>query len=746
LLPLSQRHPVATIGREPRGKKDRDKDDGDGGDGGGFTGGGADAEDMRSIKRHADETFDHKPNELYVAVNGYTLGSQRINSKRNDLTLDVNVTEPIDFIEVFSEQQVRLLFACVEDPPAGPIKQPVSIALSDGRRLEATLKFRSPWPTLHVVYSDPQFTEVDEAFIASYQQHPDAPLPMAPVSTPVRAAGVSLIEVPQHALAAITNSARKLVAPRFWLRPATVTAIFALLLISAVVWLSRSVMTPALTVASLLQRSATAEEAAAAQTDTVLHRTINFEEKSATGGLIARRKIEVWQSAERGITARRLYDERGQLIAGDWRRSDGVQTLYHHGTQPQLQIRNPESAIRSFDNAWQLSPSAKEFALLIAESESKIQQTPAGYVISYERHGTTNDGLVQATLTLSRADLHATEQTLLIQQGTELREYSFVEATFERHRPATVAPSVFEPEPVLLGTDTGTRRNGDAENIAAAPSVPVSASPVVATAALEIEVLRLLNQVGADTGEQISVRRTPAGLLQVDAVVDTEARKREILRALEPVRYSPAMRIEVETVGERVAREIKSRPSSGAVTVERIEPASNSIPLEPELQRYFAARGVASNKIDEEVQRFSRQALSHSSQALQHAGALRSLAARFSPEELRTLDPESRARWLALINQHAQSLKQNSSALRLELRAIVAAPAADSTDVSNISNDAELLQAVNRLFAMCSANDATVRSALSLSNDSSKAAAVKGAQFWRSLANVEALATKISKQ
>src|SRR5260370_502795 len=134
------------------------------------------------------------------------------------------------------------------------------------------------------------------------------------------------------------------------------------------------------------------------------------------GELIARRKIDVWQSAERGITARRLFDEKGQLIAGDWRRSDGVQTLHHHGAQPLLQLTREkrESAPLTFETAWQLSPSAKEFSSVIGRAaQARVEENSESYVISYARpsnpDGSEPDGLVKATLVLSRADLYATE-------------------------------------------------------------------------------------------------------------------------------------------------------------------------------------------------------------------------------------------------------------------------------------------------------------------------------------------------
>src|SRR5262249_9152526 len=152
-------------------------------------------------------------------------------------------------------------------------------------------------------------------------------------------------------------------------------------------------------------------EAIAAHTDQVLHRTINLEEKSSVGVLLARRKIEVWQSAEKGITARRLYDEQGRLIAGDWRRSDGVQMLYHHRSASKLQTPNTQSAVRNFDDVWQVDPSARAFSSLIANTvQPRVEERENVYVISANSTDTGAASAVKSvTLVLSRPDLHAIE-------------------------------------------------------------------------------------------------------------------------------------------------------------------------------------------------------------------------------------------------------------------------------------------------------------------------------------------------
>src|SRR5262249_39641760 len=146
---------------------------------------------------------------------------------------------------------------------------------------------------------------------------------------------------------------------------------------------------------------------------------------------------EVWQSADRGLMARRLYDEQGKLIAGDWRKQDGTQTLYHHGGQPRLQIRragspdgqpgsgaSSQSAIRNVDDAWLLSPSANDFHSLVDTGRANVEDRGDFYIISAQSAdlaqraepgaGSQEPGIIKATLTLSKADLHATELTLVV--------------------------------------------------------------------------------------------------------------------------------------------------------------------------------------------------------------------------------------------------------------------------------------------------------------------------------------------
>src|SRR5256884_3741711 len=144
---LDERFPTDTLGTDTRGRGGDD-----GGDDGSATGGSSDNE-RQKCRKAAREVYEHKPSELCISVNGYLMAAQKVGSELNEQSVRISIAESIDFVEVFSEQEMRLLFLSVEDKATNIRK--ASVALSDDRTLEATLNFDSPWPSLQVIYSDP---------------------------------------------------------------------------------------------------------------------------------------------------------------------------------------------------------------------------------------------------------------------------------------------------------------------------------------------------------------------------------------------------------------------------------------------------------------------------------------------------------------------------------------------------------------------------------------------------------------
>jgi RNA polymerase sigma factor (sigma-70 family) len=327
----------------------------------------------------------------------------------------------------------------------------------------------------------------------------------------------------------------------------------------------------------------------------------------------------------------------------------------------------------------------------------------------------------------------------------------FERATTPAHQAAPRRPAVERP-PTVAASVAPTPAGGIAEPaptaLTAAPTAAPPAVPVIATAELEVEALRLLGAVQADLGDQLSVRRVAQGPLLIEGVIETPERKAELLAALAPLGNHPAVRIKLQTVAEALKQ--NSRPSASpsgapnAAVVEKSEAASNVIAADAELRRYLTARGVPTSQLDDEARRFAARTLGESRRALQLAGAIKNLASRFTAAELQALDPAARGEWRALVRRRAQSLQAHAAELRRMLAPVFAAAPAEADEVTPINSDADLARAAERLFALCTNNDRVVRAAFTISPDAARAAAIKSPPFWQSLRGVETLAARIA--
>ncbi len=275
--------------------------------------------------------------------------------------------------------------------------------------------------------------------------------------------------------------------------------------------------------------------------------------------------------------------------------------------------------------------------------------------------------------------------------------------------------------------------------------LPLS-SPVVAataTAELEIEALRLLQQAKADTHEQIEVRRTANGKLRIEGILETDARKAELLQALSSLRTNPAVEIQLQTVAE-AARKLRASPAAPIVAIEREEVTVTKLPLDAELRRYFAARGVAVEQVDNEIERLAAATLQRSRQMARHAGALRQLAGRFSVAQLQTLDAAARGAWLSLLQSHARGLRDETLQLRASLASVLPNSSASINENSSINNNEELRRACERVAQLCADSDRIVRAAFTVSANAAPAAAIGTTSFFTNLHRIEHLAEAIN--
>ena len=757
-------------------------------DGGGASGGGS-GDLTKKFGKRLREIHEHKPQELRISVNGFLVSSLTVSSDLSEVNFNLNPDDPIEFVEVCSEQGVQLLFFTVD--PVGPeSEQWAWIELSEGRFLEASFH-NEDGPSLRVIYKDPLPEEAFSAGETSNANALSSPLFVVPEVKPahvrastqrgnfgLRAWTTWLMGLFRRRLVAEENLAPSNDAlgqslhdgfsessfltlmgqstnrKQPWGRFSLLVVLASAALIGGFLFFKVS-LSPALTATTLLESASVAEQAKQQIPDKVRHRSIRLEERrSAEGAIVAQRRVEIWENRVSGNRAQRLYDDSNRLIAAAWEKPDGSRIVYQHGSKPQSQpkLATPDNLLFNLEDVWQLDPSPQTFRALIAEpSSAEVEERSTTYIITYEKIRSVGASrLLKATLTLTKSDLHPIEQTLLVQRGNESREYRFGEAS-EELLPGKAA--AFEIEPELVGGAREPGRPGDWAlrdlTTSRVPPTPSTSTPPAASAELEVDVAYLLNQAKADRNEQVALTRSAGGsprvegsgggILRVEGVVDTQQRKEEFLRALAPVSNNPAVVIDIRTVAEATAR----RTATGPVTVQETEETGDTVAADEELRAYFTKHPAGPT--DEAIRSYSSRVVNRAYSALFHAIELKKLIGRFANVDMRTVAPDARAKWLSMLRQHASAFARENALLRQEIQPIfgsgLALPAAEEF---SIQSDADLARAVERLHKLALSNNDAIRSAFLISSHSS-AVAIKSAAFWRSLHRVENMAKAITE-
>lgn len=741
--------------------------------GGGASGGGS-GDLTRKFAHRLRETHEHKPHELRISVNGTLVGSLKVSSDVSELNLNLPSDDAIEFVEVTSEQNLQLLFFSI-DPAASQREQWAWIELSEGRSLEACFESENG---LHVVYKDllPAESYITGEILTSSAL--SSPLTVVPAvneseqskfrsvfarlfNTLKKTAGrpVNAVESADSSLTEQRIPFSNLLSQSDARRRSPRQLGFLIVIVSALViggfLFFKSRLSAEMTAAVLLEKATVAENINTNAANVIDHRVITLEERrSAEGAMVARYKVEIWTNRTNGERAQRLFDESGQLIAAAWQKSDGSRTLYHHGSKPQAQpaLTSPDMLLLNLENIWQLEPAANIFAKLIAEANAAaVEERSTTYVLSFDRGRSIGASkLIKATLTLSKSNLHAIEQTLLIQRGDDLREYRFGEAGFGSSN--TVDPTVFQIEPELTG---GTGKHGSSGDWAIRdlttsriPPTPSTSAPPSASAELEVDVAYLLNQVKADRNEQVTLTRSAggslrdegSGILRVEGVVDTQQRKEEFLRALAPVSNNPLVKIEIRTVADTTLR----RPTGGSISIQPLEETANTVAADGDLRRYFT-RLNSSGPTDELIRNYSSRVVSRGYRALFNAIELKKLVGRFAKVDMRTVAPDARNKWLAMLHGYADAYERESTSLDQDLEPVFFSNGSISgTEDVLIQSDADLARAVARLHQLALFINEAVNSAFTISAHSS-AETIKSSQFRRALINGQILAKRIGQ-
>jgi hypothetical protein len=701
------------------------------------------------LKRQVREIREHKPSELRIVVNGALLSSLRVSAELNELDLSVLAGDPVEFIEVLSEQDRQLLFLST-DYAAQEIEHWAQVDLSDGRTLEVRLQHQDG-PRLHVVYNDPGAEQV------LIEEQLSSSLTVAPqrrrwrIRELLRNPFKRREDVEESGSSSRASTTLGLLSQsgdvhrtRLWLSPVWLTVLFTTVVAGAFLLYKASLETTP-TAAVLLGRALVAETDRTRTPDRVVHRTINLEiRRSSEGAVVSRQTIESWERCGNRKRLQRLYDENGRLLAASSQDADGVRTVYrHHAAASQPGGVNSESLLLDLEDVWQLTPSVQDFNNLIGEpNTAALQPRATSYIVTFDKERAIGASrLVQAVLTLSKADLHPVEQTLVVQRGEEWREYKFVEKTYELVPAKDVSPAVFEIEPELLGKGTNVTAGEIGLRTTSAGLPSPASTTAVASTELEVDVAYLLNLAKGGRNEQVALTRSASGSLRVEGVVDSAERREEFLRTLRPVSGNPAVTVVIRTVAE--AGEAPTR--KGGQSFREVDDTARAIALDEELRDYFAKRAATSEQVDELIRTYSARVVSHGYRALFQAVELKRLVERFSRVDMRTLAPDARTKWLQMIREHALAFEQETDALRMQLQPVFFSEIPlNKSEASPVNSDADLARAVEELHRLALANNDAIRQAFTISAQSS-ASSFRSSQFRRSLEGAARLATHIAQ-
>ena len=592
---------------------------------------------MRAVQRQRTRIYEHRPRTLSIAVNGRITAFHDVQSERSTLSSRIERLETASFIEVFTEQQVRLALLPIDElPPEGPHFHTQHVVLSDGRWLELTMSFDGLGLHSEVTYFDPALAvamaeeDAEEEMPAAVRAQHREPLPV--LSRPAQR-GYLFAE------------ALRFLRTRMQIPALAWASVFACILCVSGYLAYRNASAP-LDAQELLSQSIRLETAALhGQTE---HQHLRFEKTAGDGHTLLQGTVDVWMDKDNGRNIRRLYDASHRLIAAEWRQNDGQGGEYTAIDKREASEEDRELAANAL---WKQEVSARAFQNLVGD-EVQIRTVDDKYELTSAVRPDDKLHVVSATLVIDHK-LRPVSELLRLQEGASMKDARFVLENFELRLNSAVPDSIFHLSETEIHS-IGSERDGSA--IKSETGHQGASGPDLRLIETQIAILHKLNDLGADTAEPIEVTRTSGGRILVSGTVAENARKQEISSALQTIPGHEFVDLHLASQHDlRMSLPAIKKMRSSATNVYNIRQAE--APVDTILRSYFGAKGWPSDRVSASVAQFSQDALEHARRALQHAYALDRLGRTFPAEELQAIGPASKRQWAEMLVRHSLALE-----------------------------------------------------------------------------------------
>ena len=623
-------------------------------------------QEMLSVRRRWDKVREHRPRTLSIAVNGHIIAFHDVLAEHSKLSARIERPEDVEFVEVFSEQDVRFaLLSIGELPPDGAPVRTQRVELSDDRWLELSLAFDGQGLNGQVAYFDPALASV------AIEEEVEEPAAPAANATPDRLRLSALVVTIRRLLAAMTPS-----SAFAW------TVILAVIFASAGYFAFRHQTKSTVAMTMLDESVRTEAEALRGETE---HQTLRLEEISSNGKVLGQGTVDLWKDGNGDRYLRRLYDAQHRMVAAEWRNKNGEHSSHRNSGGK----NNPgASRLLVMGEFWNQDLSAHAFSTLAGQNV-RMHPVKEGFELMTDGPIEGHPQMLSAALVLTRR-LQPVRVTLHIQAGNSIHELHFVQASYERRPSASIPDSTFDP------SSYGSAREFHPEMHP--PNTPVADDTVPLLAELQIAVLYQLNLLGADTAEPIEIKRTGDGTLRVSGAISDNTLREKIaarLRALPNHRL-----LDLKLFSSRELRMHSSHaPQSPAPRVYEIDQSRST--ADALLRKHLDAKGMSREQLDSAMVTFSHDALEHGQRALQHAYALDRLGKALSASELQSVSLTSQQQWTEMVHQHASDLEQQLVGLHSQLGELVTpATTLSNADAGSvpIANPLQFSQASNRLL------------------------------------------------
>jgi DNA-directed RNA polymerase specialized sigma24 family protein len=627
--------------------------------------GGSKQEPLTRMRKKARDIHEHRPKRLELVVDGEVHSAQQITSATSRFQIKLKSASLPSFIEVRSEQKLRLLCLDVENYDVLESSQlQAEATLSDNRALALELNLGGGSPFVDVSYYDPLLEVVDEDWAYDEELRPpvfpETHQPAAPHEMP------GLIRRLRKALSAWLSS-----IDLGWPLSVVGAAAFMSVLALSMFWASRSRQGfPAQLQAAALLTESQHRAAAAIPVHGAAHRTFSLEIRSQDGRLIQSGTVDTLRSTSPRRMAARFLDTKGNLLAGRWENAAGKTTIY----TAQSGVQQPAAAAPlTLADGWRHGPDAEDFDRLSADSTNlKVRRDTDSFDITYDNPETASGNratLVSADLVIAANSMRPVRETLLLRNGQTTRKYQFRELTYEVLPADKVTDRDFDP---------------DMSSLVAKPADSLTSSTRVRDSAhLALEALQLLDNLGPNVEQIVDLEREPDGTVELDGVFPTSEQTKSVTHIFEALHAGDRLRLSLHASDEAVG----TSPVAQHISVDSLAPVdvnAQRIPFDPELRAGLEADGLSGAQLDEEVRQTANDIATRGVQLHREAWQICQIATSdFTRDELRRMSIDDQILWLTLLDKHLQFLERESARLRSDLNHIQYDPNARLPALSN---------------------------------------------------------------